>query len=171
MLATLIIRCPLIRLGWGLCSAHTYSCEGGTSLLDGTAYRHESGVIAKRAVGRSQQGIPKDSLQVMCTSFGLMWVTRLGQTAADVKYNRQCLNALHPGHTGCVSSACASRNLLLYISPMLTDLSSHTAHVRSAARAWLGCVSAASLLKTRGLADFFCVPRSSQQQQRLKLFF
>lgn len=72
MLATLIIRCPLIRLGRGLCSAHTYSCEGGTSLLHGTAYGHESGVIAKQALGRSEQGLPKDSLQVMCTSFGLM---------------------------------------------------------------------------------------------------
>lgn len=72
MLATLIIRCPLIRFGRGLCSAHTYSCEGGTSLLHGTAYGHESGVTAEPALGRSEQGIPKDSLQVMCTSFGLM---------------------------------------------------------------------------------------------------
>lgn len=67
MLATLIICCLLIRLGRDLCSAHTYSSEGGTSLLLGTAYGHESGITAKQALGESQQGIPKDSLQVMCT--------------------------------------------------------------------------------------------------------
>lgn len=89
MLATLVFRCRLIRLGSGLCSALTYSCEGGTSPPDGTAYGHESGVIAKQAPERSQQGIPKDSLQVMCTSFGRMGVNRLGQPAADdVKCNR-----------------------------------------------------------------------------------
>lgn len=72
MLATLIIRCLVIRLGRDLRSAHTYSTEGGTSLLHGTAYGHESGVTAKQALGESQPGIPKDRSQVMCTLFGFM---------------------------------------------------------------------------------------------------
>lgn len=53
MLATLIIRCPLIRLCRGLCSAQTYSRKGGTSLLHRVAWGHESGVIAKQALGES----------------------------------------------------------------------------------------------------------------------
>lgn len=48
MLATLIVCRRLIRLGGGLRSAHTHSCEGGTSLLHRKAYRHESGVTAEQ---------------------------------------------------------------------------------------------------------------------------
>lgn len=52
MLATLLLRCGLIGLGGALCSALTYSREGGASLLDGTAYGHESGVTAEQSLER-----------------------------------------------------------------------------------------------------------------------
>lgn len=68
MLATLIICSSLISLGRGLCSAHTYSCEGWTSCLHRTAYRHEIGVIANQA-----ESCPEGSLPEMCFSFGSMW--------------------------------------------------------------------------------------------------
>ena len=48
MLATWIIRCPLIRFAGGLRPAPTYSCEGGASLLQGGAYGQESWVIANQ---------------------------------------------------------------------------------------------------------------------------
>lgn len=85
MPATLIIRCPFIGLGRGVCSAGTYSREGGTSLLHRTAYGHESGVTAEQTLeGVNDENPDKESLQVMRTLFSLMRVIRLGLIAADV---------------------------------------------------------------------------------------
>lgn len=61
MLATLIVFCPLISLGRGLCFAHTYSCEGGTSLLHRTAYEHKNGVKAKQTLKRVSKENPTRS--------------------------------------------------------------------------------------------------------------
>lgn len=91
MLATLIIRCPLIRLGRGLRSAHTYSCEGRTSRLHGTAYGHESGVTAKQALGRSQQGIPRDSLESCALHLAMCESPGYCRQQLMSKFNRGCL--------------------------------------------------------------------------------
>lgn len=55
MLATLIFCRPLVRLGGGLGSAHTDSCERGTPLLHGMAWGHGSGVASNKAVERFQR--------------------------------------------------------------------------------------------------------------------
>lgn len=67
MLATLIVRCPLFSLCGGQCSAQTYSCKGGTSLLHRMAWGHESGVTAKQAL----VGVNKETLKKVYKSCAL----------------------------------------------------------------------------------------------------
>lgn len=92
MLATLIIRGLLIRLGRGLCFAHTYSCEGGTPVLHGTAYGHESGVIANEAQGGRQQGIPKTVYKSCALHLALCESPDKGWQELMPQFQRWCLN-------------------------------------------------------------------------------
>lgn len=91
-LATLIIRGLLIRLGRGLCFAHTYSCEGGTPVLHGTAYGHESGVIANEAQGGRQQGIPKTVYKSCALHLALCESPDKGWQELMPQFQRWCLN-------------------------------------------------------------------------------